>query len=195
MSRIGIILAAGRGRRMGRTKQLVPWPTAEGEKPLVAAAFDAIAGVCDRMIVVLGHEADAVAAGLEDRKFERVLSDPDAQMFDSVRAGLAAAASMDFAASVLLQPGDHPQVAATTLNAILAASAACPDRVILPQYGDRGGHPLLMPASIVTRLIDTACPHGLGRFWTDHPELCWRLPVDDADVIRDVDTPDQLLQP
>jgi CTP:molybdopterin cytidylyltransferase MocA len=33
---IGIILAAGRGRRMGGTKQLVTLHTPAGEKPLVA---------------------------------------------------------------------------------------------------------------------------------------------------------------
>ena len=56
--RIGVILAAGRGGRMGGQKQLTPWQSADGEKPLVAAAYDAIRPICDDMVVVLGHEVD-----------------------------------------------------------------------------------------------------------------------------------------
>ena len=54
--RIGVILAAGRGGRMGGKKQLTPWPGADGSKPLVAASYDAIRSICDDMVVVLGHD-------------------------------------------------------------------------------------------------------------------------------------------
>ena len=97
---------------MGGKKQLTPWPTADGTKPLVAAAYDAIRPICDEMVVVLGHDADAVAAALGDRPFHRAESDPDAPMFESIRAGLRAALRIDSNATVVLQPGDHPEVAA-----------------------------------------------------------------------------------
>jgi hypothetical protein len=37
-------------------------------------------------------------------------------------------------------------------------------------------------------LLAAECPDGLGQYWTDHPELCLRLAVDDRGVVRDVDT-------
>ena len=64
-----MLLAAGRGRRLGGGKQFYPWPTAEGEKPLVAAAFDAVTSACDAMIVVLGHRAAEVTTALGERQF------------------------------------------------------------------------------------------------------------------------------
>lgn len=68
MKRIGVLLAAGQSKRMGRPKQLLPWPPkGENSKPLVAASFDAIARVCDEMYVVVGHQSDAVIAALSDR--------------------------------------------------------------------------------------------------------------------------------
>src|SRR4051812_22111033 len=76
--RIGVILAAGRGGRMGGRKQLIPWPTSAGTIPLVAAAYEAIRSICDEMVVVLGHDADAVALALGDRPFHRIESDPGA---------------------------------------------------------------------------------------------------------------------
>jgi len=108
---------------MGGGKQLMPWPSA-GDEPLVAAAFDAIAGVCGTMLVVVGHEAEAVVAALGARRFETVASDPDAEMFESIRAGLGAARSRSRApgAAVLLHPADHPRVAPATLESILAVA-------------------------------------------------------------------------
>ncbi|MEX2317450.1 MAG: nucleotidyltransferase family protein [Pirellulales bacterium] len=195
MYRIGLILAAGRGRRMGRTKQLVMWPAADGEKPLVAAAYDTIRGACEEMIVVLGHEADAVAAALGDRPFHRVTSDPDAQMFDSIRAGMDAAQSIDTRATVVLQLGDHPQLSETTLSALVAAAEGISDRAILPEHRGRGGHPILIPPPVIARLLTADCPGGLARFWSGHPDLCLRISVDDPGVVMNVDTPAQLRQP
>ena len=62
-----------------------------------------------------------------------------------------------------------------------------PVRAIIPEYGGRGGHPTLIPAGIVARLVIAHCPQGLGQFWADHPELCQRVAVEDASVVRDVD--------
>jgi molybdenum cofactor cytidylyltransferase len=177
---------------MRRTKQLVPWPTEEGKKPLVAAAYDAIRTICDAMIVVLGHEADAVAAALGDRPFHRVDSDPDADMFLSIRVGLDAAQQIAPHATVVLQPGDHPEVSRSTLESLTAWSLRRPGVAIMPEYQTRGGHPVLIPPTIARRLIETDEPGGLRRFWECHPELCLRRPVDDPGAVRDIDTSEHL---
>ena len=190
--RIGLVLAAGRGRRMGRTKPLVPWPTPSGPLPLVVAAYDAVESVCQEMVVVLGHDATAVAAALVGRPFHQVLSDPDAPMFASIRAGLTAALQFDSGATVVLQPGDHPHVAAATLKALIAAAAKRRDVAVMPEFDGRGGHPVIIPPSVARLVLQADCPGGLRQFWIDHPGLCFRLAVKDAGVVRDIDTPDQL---
>jgi molybdenum cofactor cytidylyltransferase len=177
---------------MGKTKQLVPWPTTAGPKPLIAVAYDAIRPICNEMIVVLGHEADAVAAALGDRLFHRTFADPDVPMFDSILAGLRAARSIDADATLVLQPGDHPEVAASTLTLLMDCSLQRSVVAIIPEYEGRGGHPVLIPPSIAARLSHSECPRGLGQFWLDHPELCHRVPVNDCSVLRDVDTPSDL---
>ena len=177
---------------MGRTKPLVPWVTPQGPRPLIVAAYDAIEPICQDMVAVLGHEAVAVAAALIGRPYHQVLSDPDAAMFESIRAGLAAAAQIDPQATVVLQPGDHPDVAAATLKALIAAAAAHRDCAVMPEFEHHGGHPVLIPPSVVRLVLQAECPGGLRQFWIDHPGLCVRLPVDDSGVIRDINTPEQL---
>jgi len=186
--RIGILLAAGRGRRMGGNKQFHPWPSGDGTVPLVVAAFDTIRAACDSMIVVLGHRADEVAGLLESRTFLAVLSDPDAPMFESFRSGAHAVQEIDPTASVLLQLGDHPELAPSSLAEIVAAAGDHPDRAILPEVQGRGGHPVLIPAGLVQTLLKTECPGGLRQVWIDHPEFCIRLPVDDSTAVLGINS-------
>ncbi len=191
---IGVLLAAGRSRRMGRTKQLMPWTDGGATRPLVAAAFDAIAPCCRAMIVVLGHEADAIAAALAPRAFTRVNADPDAPMFESIRAGLAAARALDPTADVLLHPADHPRVAPGTLTTLLRARD--PARAVMPVVadasGDRGGHPVLIGHQLTSRLLALEAPGGLRQLWLAEPHLCIRIPVTDTGVLLDLDTPADL---
>lgn len=202
---IGLLLAAGRGRRMGGNKQFHLIETPEGKKPLVAAAFDTITNACDRMIVVLGHRADEVAAVLAPRPFEVVEADPDARMFDSILAGLRAASTQrtplsgasqtplrsgyeQVADSILLQLGDHPTLLRTTLDLLLEQAATNPDRAIMPTYHGNGGHPVVIPPIVAKRILDEDCPGGLRQFWIDHPELCLRIEVDDPGVIQNINS-------
>jgi molybdenum cofactor cytidylyltransferase len=178
---------------MGRTKQLLPWQTAEGEKPLVAAAYDAIHSICDEIVVVLGHDADAVAAALGDRSFRRATSDPDEPMFLSIRAGLKTAQELDPKAMVVLQPADHPEVARTTLTALTESSRQHAEKAVIPEFDGRGGHPVLIPPAVIAQLVVSNSPAGLGDFWISYPEYCVRIAVADPSVCRDIDTPDDLV--
>lgn len=161
--------------------------------PLVAAAYEAIRPICDEMVVVLGHDADAVALALGDRSFHRADSDPHAPMFESIRAGLREALCLDANSTIVLQPGDHPEVAPSTLNTLTSWSLERPGQAIIPQYTCRGGHPVLIPSCICAMLLETDCPRGLGQFWQEHPDLCYRVPIDDVKVVRDIDTPADLV--
>lgn len=191
---IGVLLAAGRGGRMGGRKQLVPWRTASGEVPLIAAAYDAIKPLCGEMVVVLGAEAHLVATALGERVCRRVDCDANQPMFESIRAGLQAAQRIDPHRAVVLHPADHPQVAWDSLFTLANWTGWRPDQAIIPEYDGRGGHPIIIPAVIAARLITENCPKGLGEFWKENPELCVRIPVSDPDVVRDIDTPDDLLR-
>ena len=51
----GIVLAAGRSSRMGRTKQQLPF---RGKTILECVVDSALASSLQRVIVVLGHQAD-----------------------------------------------------------------------------------------------------------------------------------------
>lgn len=190
MHLIGVLLAAGRSRRMGRLKQLLPWPPEDGDRTLVAVAFDAIAPACCAMVVVVGHEADDVLSALSERTFQSVLVDPDAEMLVSVKAGLAAARAMHPTADILLHPADHPELKRDTIELLIRSSAEQTDRAVMPEYEGRGGHPTIIPAKMIPSILDFTDVGGLRKFWIDHADKCIRLRVSDSGVVRDIDTPD-----
>jgi CTP:molybdopterin cytidylyltransferase MocA len=165
---IGILLAAGRGRRMGGNKQFHVVKTADGEKPLVAAAFDTIVPVCETMFVVLGHRAEEVAAALGERKFEIVLSDPDAPMFESICLGLQAALSRIATPSGLQNPPPRPLPRPTLPEGECLLSSLRegrpPKKLEMQRAGEGllmlqlGDHPSLNPTTL-HQIIATATEH------------------------------------
>lgn len=190
LKRIGVLLAAGRSTRMGRPKQLLPWPPKSPDvKPLVAAAFDSIACVCGEMVVVVGNEADAVIAALGKRQFGAVAVDSGAEMIASVKAGLAVARGLDPTADVLLHPADHPEVRRETLDLLIQIAAEQPGLAVMPTFGGAGGHPVLIPAELAVDIVSYEGPGGLRQFWIDHADQCIRREIDDPGVVFDLDTP------
>ena len=187
---IGVLLAAGRSTRMGRLKQLLPWPpNSPDAKPLVAAAFDAIASFCDEMVVVVGTEADAVIAALGDREFGAVAVDGGAEMIASVKAGLAVARGIDPTANVLLHPADHPEVRRETIDLLIQLAAEQPGHAVMPTFGGAGGHPVLIAEELAVDIVSYEGPGGLRQFWIDRADRCIRREVDDPGVVFDLDTP------
>jgi len=189
---VGVLLAAGRARRMGRTKQLLPWPgasPASTQSTVVGASFDLIAPECRSMITVLGHDADDVARALEPRAFHSAHSDPDADLMASIRRGLECACTNEPGAPVMLHLADHPGVRRDTVRAILAASREHPNRAIIGTVHGKGGHPVFVPAAILPEILAWSGNGGLRRFWEDHPDQCARIELDDPALVRDLDHP------
>ena len=145
------------------------------------------------MIVVLGHEEDKVSATLSPRDFLRVTSDPDEEMFASIKAGLRASLEAYPTAACLLQLGDHPQVESDTLQTILDTSKESLDLAVLPAYQAKGGHPILIPPSVARQIVDAEVSGGLRMFWKDNPQTVVRIEVSDPGIVLDIDTPEDLV--
>ncbi len=191
---------------MGTLKQTLPWPQvaspsetvdqsrATTTSTIISSAFDAIAPFCDRVFVVVGRDAEAVLGALSERSFTRVDVDSDDEMFASIRAGLSAIVTSERQRStpfdaILLQPGDHPGVARTTVQSLFASLEREPTRAVMPEHGGKGGHPALLPRSLIDQILAYTGAGGLRRFWIDHPGWRVRVTVDDPQCVIDLDTP------
>jgi CTP:molybdopterin cytidylyltransferase MocA len=142
----GLVLAAGAGRRFGATKQLAEL---DGRPLLAHAVEHALAvGALDPIVVVLGHDAAAVRAGVPELEQVDVVVADDWQegQSASLRAGVAALGDVD-AAVVLL--GDMPFVTPQVIAGIVEQAAHVAARAT---YGGEPGHPVLLGRQLLDRV-------------------------------------------
>lgn len=191
MSIVGVLLAAGRGRRLGGNKQLAPWLLSSTSGTLIESAFDHVEVVCDEMIVVLGHKQREVEEALRPRVHTTVQSDADADMSKSIQVGLKEALRIKNVQCILLQLGDHPQVSPSTLDGLIASSRASRS-VIAPRYQGRNGHPIAIPTDIARAISKADLSSGLADWFRMDDTRRTFLDVDDPSVVLDIDTPEDL---
>jgi molybdenum cofactor cytidylyltransferase len=136
-----IVLAAGTSSRMGANKLLLPL---DG-RPLVAHVVEvACASSADAVLVVLGNEADRVAAALPSGRAQRV---DNPRYADGLSTSLQAAldALPDDIDGALILLADMPRISPATLEAVLAAARETPTQIIAANQGGRPAPPVYWP--------------------------------------------------
>lgn len=180
---LGLLLAAGQGSRMGTPKALVRG--AGGVPWLVSSRAALVEAGCERVVVVLGAEAEAAAALLDGEPYV-VATDWSDGMAASLRAGLTAAQESDEDA-VLIHLVDLPDVGAEVMRRVLAHAGV--DALVRAGYEGRPGHPVLIGRRHwVDLMADLAGDEGAKRYLGRHG----RTLVECADLAtgHDIDTPE-----
>ena len=180
-----VILAAGLSTRMGRFKLTLPWDGTTVIGRVVQVLVEA--GLQD-IVVVTGHRADDVAkalTGMAVREAYNSRYETD-EMLGSIQIGLAALRGDALAALVCL--GDQPQVGVATVRAILAAGREEGwQRLVVPSYGFRAGHPILLPRGIWPKVL--AATGTLRDVLKAQREQIRYVSVGTPTVLADLDTP------
>jgi CTP:molybdopterin cytidylyltransferase MocA len=157
----GLILAAGAGTRFGeQTKQLA---LLRG-KPLLQHAVDAMNGALERVVVVLGHDAEAIRAAVDFGDAETIVCADWAQgQGFSLRAGVAALADAGVVAITL---GDQPFITpAVITEAVAQLGEADAVRAV---YDGTPGHPVVLGPRVLATVPELEGDAGarelLARF-------------------------------
>ena len=137
---VGLVLAAGEGRRFGGPKQLAR----VGGRPLVEYAVAAVRDL-DRVVVVLGARAEEVRSGADLTGAEVVVC-PDwpEGMGASLRHGLAAVGD---AGEVVIVLADQPFIT----REVVARVRAAPGDVARATYHGAPGHPVVIRRPVLAR--------------------------------------------
>ena len=181
-----IVLAAGRGTRMGRQKLLLPL---EG-KCLVQWAVDAALGAHVAVtIVVLGYEAQAVRAVLRDRRV-KIVKNPDyvEGLSTSLKAGIRAARSDAGAAVFLL--GDQPFVTPGMVDRLVERFLETGALIVRPFVAGRPVHPVLVGATLFPELLDERGDVGGRNVIERHADRQVAVTWDSNQLPLDIDTPE-----
>ena len=183
----GIVLAAGTGSRFGGTKQLA---IVDG-RPLAQHAVDtAAAAGLDEILVVTGHDAEAVQAAITLPHGARFVRNPN---FRDGQASSLAAAFHDIAedseAAVVLM-ADQPGVTPEVVTALVRRFRETRKEIVRAAYRDGPG-PSLLSREIYAEAGHLRGDIGARALMASHPEWVEEVTVD-ADVPPDIDTREDL---
>ncbi|MDQ2786095.1 MAG: nucleotidyltransferase family protein [Chloroflexota bacterium] len=184
-----VVLAAGASTRLGQSKQLAPI----GGRPALAYTLDALrASRVDRIVLVLGHDADTIAAALDLTDITIVRNDAYAEgQSTSVRTGVKSLG--DDVAAALMVVGDQPLLAPTVVDAIVRAYEQTGGPFIVPVYAGEWGNPVLL-ARATWPLLDTLKGDtGARPILRKHIDMVLEVPVPGS-LPDDIDTPEDYVR-
>jgi molybdenum cofactor cytidylyltransferase len=166
---------------MGRLKQLLPL---DG-KPVIRHCIDSIlAADIHDIVVVIRRYGGELSKALDGLPVKRVLNEnPASEMSGSIRIGLRAA---DHSSSgVMVNLSDQPLISAETIKTLVKLHSETPGRIIVPQYGNKKGHPVLFPRHVIEEIFTGITLRDIVK---RDPERVRMVSVMDEGVIIDIDS-------
>ncbi|MDJ0941999.1 MAG: molybdopterin-binding/glycosyltransferase family 2 protein [Kiloniellales bacterium] len=185
-----VILAAGQSRRMGPINKLLA--EVGGTPMLRRVAEAALASKAGPVVVVTGHEPEAVAAALAGLDLQLV-HNPDyaAGLSTSLQRGLGAVPAESDGAVVCL--GDMPGLTAGAIDRLIAAFNPLEGRAIcVPTWQGKRGNPLLFARRYFAEIQAISGDVGARHLIGEYPEALAEVPMADDAILQDIDTPDAL---
>ncbi len=181
-----MLLAAGASARMrGRDKLLERVDGTRVLRRQAKAALDTGAHVIVAMAPDRRERARALA-GLQ----VRTVVVENAREGMGVSIGTAAAALPPETGALAILPADMPEITAEDLGAVLAASAAHPDRVVRgASSAGIPGHPVVFPSRLIPKLTGLSGDAGARSLLRG--ERIHQVPLPARHALTDLDTPEE----
>lgn len=176
MSREGVILAAGLSSRAKTFKMLLPL----NGKSVIENTIDNMLEFSERIIVVGGHKIELLQPVIQKYKNVELVFNENYEegMFSSVKCGLKAVKGKEF----FFTPGDYPLISKEVYLKIIGKTGD----VIIPTYGGRKGHPILIKSKLIKEILEEGKYETLRDFInTQNPRF---IEVNHKEILMDIDT-------
>ena len=181
-----MVLAAGRSRRMGTQKLLLPF---QGQPLIVRVVDELLRSPIDQVFVVVGKEGKPIREALVNRRVRFVMNTHiEEEMLHSVRSGLNAMPEETVGAMVAL--GDQPDISADVIAKLIRSFHGTRHGIVVPTHKGKRGHPLLFAIHYRDELLTHYEGCGLRGLLDAHPRDILELDVAASGILEDIDFPD-----
>jgi molybdenum cofactor cytidylyltransferase len=182
---VAVVLAAGASTRMGRPKALLDFDGTPCVARVLAACRQGGASEVVLVTAPAGAEVRALGAGT----IEAINQHPEQGMLSSLQAGLRA---LPPAAGFLIFPVDFPVVPAADVRRLVEAFAgrAPGQRIFIPSFDRRRGHPVLVEAALAAEFLALSPEATARAVMSAHERAIAYVEAGDDRVLMDMDTPE-----
>ncbi|MFH1011385.1 MAG: nucleotidyltransferase family protein [bacterium] len=178
-----IILAAGESERMGHPKALL---SIEGKPALLSIGERLLEAGFAPVVTVTSTPLHKELLSFDFLGPVVINDETEKGPLHSFRLGLQILP--DETSAALLSPVDHPFVRLDTLQRLRAAASE--DKVVVPSYQGRRGHPTLFGRALWPLIFSLPLEEGARGVLHRRPEKVTLLEVDDPGILRNVNTPE-----
>jgi molybdenum cofactor cytidylyltransferase len=183
----GIILAAGMSTRFGRLKQMLEI----GDSTILAMVIDAaVKSDLDKVVLVLGYQADAIKASLGGKLLNsRIIAALNPRyhegMSTSLKCGLMEI--RDEFPSIMVLMGDQPLLSHEVINLVLRSFRSFDKDICVPVYKGKRGLPVCFTKRFYKEILDVGGDMGAREIIRDNPEDVSSIEVKDLESSLDID--------
>lgn len=186
---VGVILAAGQGKRLrNQVKALLKI----GNKTFLERILENFQKIkVSPVILVLGYKADLVKAYLRKMKIQsglKVVVNPEYQKEQLLSLILAIKNCPKNFSGIMFTPVDYPLVSLSTYRKLLTVWQKDPEKICLPSYQYRKGHPAIFPRWAAQRILKEKLTGGARDLLKKYPERINYVVVNDPEILSDFDT-------
>lgn len=179
-----LLLAAGRSRRMGAFKPLLPF----GDRTVIESCIaHLLKGGAEEIVVVVGHRAGEMQERLAHLPVSfAVNTEADSEMGVSIARGIEQVPLE--AEAVFIALVDQPAIPSEVIHHLMLERGRTGASLLMPEHEGRGGHPVLIDLKYRDELLNLDPERGLRAFFETHRASVLRVPVASPYVARDMDT-------
>jgi CTP:molybdopterin cytidylyltransferase MocA len=181
---VAIILAAGFSSRMRQFKPLLPL----GSKTITEHLISVYLRNSVDVILVVGHRQNELLSRIEEKHIT-IASNHCYQegMLSSIQAGVRRLKAEH--THFFVSPVDTPLIRPSTVQRLLEAASASPNRIIFPVFEGKRGHPPLLPVDLAPSIMNWTGEGGLAALLRSQRNRHLEIEVQDSGILLDVDTP------
>lgn len=179
-----IILAAGESKRMGSPKMLLKF---DGITMIEKVMNNVRMSDVGNVIVVLGSGYEGIKELVEKTSFRHCYNEYFRDgMLSSVKCGFRNL-SGDVDAAMVFQ-GDQPFITPAVTNSLIKAYRSSDMGIVIPVYGNKRGHPLLVDCKYRNDIERLDSGMGLRELARRFSDDVLEVPSDEPGILKDFDT-------
>ena len=187
---VGIILGAGRSRRMGLENKLV----AEiNGKPMIVHAIESVKNSrVNKTTLVTGYQREIVERAVQGIEIEIIYNPNFTEGLSSSIKSIGHKLTKNVDA-VILCLGDMPGITSTHINSLIKAFKNNPNRqIVIPTYKGRRGNPVLWGKKHFPLLVNLSGDRGAKVLFQNNENNITEVQIEDEAILTDLDTPEAL---